>query len=131
MLEAIQRIKTRIQTTQSRQKSYTDVRRKDLEFEVSDKVFLKVAPIQGFLRFGRKGKLSHRFIGPFEILERIDPIPYRLALAPSLSTVHGAFHVTILRKYVADPSHVIDYEPLQLNESLSYKEKPSRFLKVK
>ena len=73
-----------MQTTQSRQKSYANVRRNDLEFEVGDSVFLKVAPMKGVLRFGRKGKLSPRFIGPFEILERIGPMAYRLALPPSL-----------------------------------------------
>ena len=73
--EAIQKIIVRMQTTQSRQKSYPDVRRKDLEFEVDDKVFLKVAPMKCVLRFGRKRKLSPCFIGPFEILEQIDPVP--------------------------------------------------------
>ncbi|KAL0541606.1 hypothetical protein IC582_021659 [Cucumis melo] len=107
--EAIQKIRLRMHTAQSRQKSYADVRRKDLEFEVGDKVFLKVAPMRGVLRFERRGKLSPRFVGPFEILERIGPVVYRLALPPSLSTVHDVFHVSILRKYVPDPSHVVDY----------------------
>ncbi|KAL0543735.1 hypothetical protein IC582_018839 [Cucumis melo] len=110
--EAIQKIRSRMHTAQSRQKSYADVRRKDLEFEVGDKVFLKVAPMKGVLRFERRGKLSPCFVGPFEILERIGPVAYRLALPPSLSTVHDVFHVSMLRKYVPDPSHVVDYEPL-------------------
>ncbi|TYK11149.1 ty3-gypsy retrotransposon protein [Cucumis melo var. makuwa] len=76
------------ETAQSRMKSYADVRRKDLEFDVGDKVFLKVAPMRGVLRFERRGKLSPRFVGPFEILERIGPVAYRLALPPSLSAVH-------------------------------------------
>ncbi|TYK23882.1 pol protein [Cucumis melo var. makuwa] len=96
--EAIQKIRSRMHTAQSRQKSYADVRRKDLEFEVEDKVFLKVAPMRGVLRFERRGKLSPRFVGPFEILERIGPVAYRLALPPSLSTVHDVFHVSMLRK---------------------------------
>ncbi|KAL0534796.1 hypothetical protein IC582_029090 [Cucumis melo] len=95
--EAIQKIRSRMHTAQSRQKSYADVRRKDLEFEVGDKVFLKVAPMRGVLRFERRGKLSPRFVGPFEILERIGPVAYRLALPPSLSTVHDVFHVSMLR----------------------------------
>ncbi|KAL0561646.1 hypothetical protein IC582_002086 [Cucumis melo] len=118
--EAIQKIRSRMHTAQSRQKSYADVRRKDLEFEVGDKVFLKVAPMRGVLRFERRGKLSPRFVGPFEILERIGPVAYRLALPPSLSTVHDVFHVSMLRKYVPDPSHVVDYEPLEIDENLSY-----------
>ncbi|KAL4026457.1 hypothetical protein IC575_014888 [Cucumis melo] len=115
-------------TAQSRQKSYADVRRKDLEFEIGDKVFLKVAPMKGVLRFERRGKLSPRFVGPFEILERIGPVAYRLALPPSLSTVHDVFHVSMLRKYVPDPSHVVDYEPLEIDENLSYVEQPVEVL---
>ncbi|KAL0543811.1 hypothetical protein IC582_018916 [Cucumis melo] len=126
--EAIQKIRSRMHTAQSRQKSYADVRRKDLEFEVGDKVFLKVAPMRGVLRFERRGKLSPRFVGPFEILERIGPVAYRLALPPSLSTVHDVFHVSMLRKYVPDPSHVVDYEPLEIDENLSYTEQPVEVL---
>ncbi|KAA0064196.1 pol protein [Cucumis melo var. makuwa] len=88
-------------TTQSKQKSYANRRCKDLEFEVEDRVFLKVAPMKGFLRFEKKGKLSPSFVGPFEILERIGPVAYRLALPSSLSAVHDVFHVSMLRKYVA------------------------------
>ncbi|KAL0537052.1 hypothetical protein IC582_026020 [Cucumis melo] len=126
--EAIQKIRSRMHTAQSRQKSYADVRRKDLEFEVGDKVFLKVAPMRGVLRFERRGKLSPRFVGPFEILERIGPVAYRLALPPSLSTVHDVFHVSMLKKYVPDPSHVVDYEPLEIDENLSYVEQPVEVL---
>ncbi|KAL4016984.1 hypothetical protein IC575_024655 [Cucumis melo] len=126
--EAIQKIRSRMHTAQSRQKSYADVRRKDLEFEVGDKVFLKVAPMRGVLRFERRGKLSPRFVGPFEILERIGPVAYRLALPLSLSTVHDVFHVSMLRKYVPDPSHVVDYEPLEIDENLSYTEQPVEVL---
>ncbi|KAL0553835.1 hypothetical protein IC582_007739 [Cucumis melo] len=126
--EAIQKIRSRMHTAQSRQKSYADMRRKDLEFELGDKVFLKVAPMKGVLRFERRGKLSPRFVGPFEILERIGPVAYRLALPPSLSTVHDVFHVSMLRKYVPDPSHVVDYEPLEIDENLSYVEQPVEVL---
>ncbi|KAL0560424.1 hypothetical protein IC582_000829 [Cucumis melo] len=126
--EAIQKIRSRMHTAQSRQKSYADVRRKDLEFEVGDKVFLKVAPMRGVLRFEKRGKLSPRFVGPFEILERIGPVAYRLALPPSLTTVHDVFHVSMLRKYVPDPSHVVDYEPLGIDENLSYVEQPVEVL---
>ncbi|KAL0537629.1 hypothetical protein IC582_026612 [Cucumis melo] len=126
--EAIQKIRSRMHTAHSRQKSNADVRRKDLEFEVRDKVFLKVAPMRGVLRFERRGKLSPRFVGPFEILERIGPVAYRLALPPSLSNVHDVFHVSMLRKYVPDPSHVVDYEPLEIDENLSYTEQPVEVL---
>ncbi|XP_038880499.1 uncharacterized protein LOC120072162, partial [Benincasa hispida] len=109
---------------QSRQKSYADNRRKELEFKVGDHVFLKVAPMKGIMRFGRKGKLSPRFIGPFEILERNSQVAYRLALPPTLSTIHNVFHVSMLRKYVFDPSHVVNYEPPQISENLEYEETP-------
>ncbi|KAL4023299.1 hypothetical protein IC575_017051 [Cucumis melo] len=125
---AIQKIRARMLTTQSRQKSYADVRRKDLEFEVGDMVFLKVAPMKGVLRFVKKGKLSPRFVGPFEILERIGPVAYRLALPPSFAAVHDVFHISMLRKYVADPTHVVDFEPLQISENLSYEEQPVEVL---
>ncbi|KAA0031865.1 pol protein [Cucumis melo var. makuwa] len=99
-----------------------------LSFEVGDKVFLKVAPMKGLLRFEWRGKLSPRFVGPFEILERISPVAYRLALPPSLSKVHDVFHVSMLRKNVPDPSHVVDYEPLEIDENLSYTEQPVEVL---
>ncbi|TYK22181.1 ty3-gypsy retrotransposon protein [Cucumis melo var. makuwa] len=124
----IQKIRARILSAQSRQKSYADIRRKDLEFDVGDMVFLKVALVKGVLRFEKKRKLSPRFVEPFEILERIGPIAYRLALPPSLSAVHDVFHVSMLRKYVADPTHVVDFEPLQIYEDLSYEEQPVEIL---
>ncbi|TYK26797.1 pol protein [Cucumis melo var. makuwa] len=92
------------------------------------KVFLKVAPMKGVLRFEKKWKLSPRFVGPFEILERIGLVAYRLALLPSLLAVHDVFHVSMLRKYMSDPSHVVDYEPLEIDEKLSYIEQPIEVL---
>ncbi|TYK04651.1 ABC transporter B family member 19-like [Cucumis melo var. makuwa] len=79
-------------------------------------------------RFEKKGKLSPRFVGPFEILEQINPVAYRLALPPSFSTVHDVFHVSMLRKSVADPTHLVDFEPLQINENLSYEKQPVEIL---
>ena len=93
---------------QSRQKSYAERRRWPLEFEVGDHVFLKVMPKKGVVRFGKRGKLASRYIGPFEVLERVDTVAYRLALPPSLSGVHEVFHVSMLRKYTPDPTHVVD-----------------------
>ena len=89
-------IRQRLLTAQSRQKSYADVRRQPLEFEVGDHVFLKVMPKRGVVRLGKRGKLSPRFIGPFEILERIGTIAYRLALPPSMSGVYEVFHVSMI-----------------------------------
>ena len=85
------------------------MRRRPLEFEVGDHVSLKVIPKRGVVRFGERGKLSSRFIGPFEILERVGTFGYWLALPPRMSGVHEVFHVSMLRKYTPDPAHVVDW----------------------
>ncbi|XP_073298474.1 uncharacterized protein [Primulina huaijiensis] len=118
----------RMKTAQSRQKSYADIGRRPLEFEVGDHVFVKIAPLKGIMRFGRKGKLSPRFIGPFEILDRIGERAYRLALPPDLDRVHNVFHVSMLRKYISNPSHVLRHEPLALMPNLTYQEVPIQIL---
>ncbi|KAL5538486.1 hypothetical protein UlMin_044642 [Ulmus minor] len=115
-------------TAQSRQKSYADRRRRPLEFKEGDYVFLKVAPMKGVMRFGKKGKLSPRYIGPFEILERIGRVAYKLALPSELASVHNVFHVSMLRKYVSDPSHVLESEPIEVREDLTYQEQPVQIL---
>ena len=94
--EKVGLIRKRLLMTQSRQKSYADKRRRPLEFETGDHVFLKVMPKRGVVRFGKQRKLSPRFIGPFEVLERVGAVAYRLALPPSLSGVHEVFHVSML-----------------------------------
>ena len=81
---------------------------RDLEFEVEDKVFLKLSPWKGVVRFGKRGKLNPRYIGPFEIVERIGPVAYRLDLPEEFSRVHNVFHTSMLRKYIPDPSHVLE-----------------------
>ena len=103
-------IRKRLLTAQSRQKSYDDRRRRPLEFEVGDHVFLKVMPKRGVVRIDKRGKLTPRYIGPFEVLKRVDTVAYRLALPPSLSCVHEVFHVSMLRKYTPDPTNVVDWE---------------------
>ena len=92
--------------------SYADRRRQPLEFEVGDHVFLKAMPKRGMVKFGKQGKLLSRFIGPFEVLERVGTIVYQLALSPSLSGVHEAFHVSMLQKYTPDPTHMVDWGEL-------------------
>ena len=99
-----------------------------LQFEVGDKVFLKVSPTRGVQRFGVREKLSPKFIRPFEILRRVGEVAYELALPPSLAKVHNVFHVSQLRKYVHVQSHMLAYEPLLINESLAYEERPIRIL---
>ena len=94
--EKVSLIRQHLLTTQSRKKSYADVRRRPLEFEVDDHVFLKVILNRGVVRFGKRGKLSPRFIGPFEIIERVGTVAYRLALSPNMSSVHEVFHVSMI-----------------------------------
>nr|XP_048324630.1 uncharacterized protein LOC125420984 [Ziziphus jujuba var. spinosa] len=121
-------IRAKLKAAQDRQKSYADVRRKDLEFEVGDRVFLKLSPWKGVLRFGKRGKLSPRYIGPYEIVERIDPVAYRIDLPEELSRVHNVFHISILRKHILDPSHVLETPEFELWDDLSYEEQPVQIL---
>ena len=100
------------------------MRRRPLEFEVGDHVFLKVIPKRGVVRFGKRRKLSPRFIEPFEILERIGTVAYRLALPPSMSGVHEVFHVSMLRKYTPDPAHVVDWGQIEVDTDGTFKEGP-------
>ena len=100
------------------------MQRRPLEFEAGDHVFLKVKPKRGVVRFGKRGKLSPRFIGPFEILERIGIIAYRLALPPSRSGVHEVFYVSMLRKYTPDPTHVVDWGQIEVNIDGTFEEGP-------
>ena len=82
----------------------------------------------GVMRFGKKGKLSPRYIGPFEITERIGKVAYRLTLLSELSTAHNVFHVLMLKRYVPDQSHVIEHEPIQVHDDLTYEEKSVQIL---
>ena len=122
--EKVSLIRQRLLTAQNRHKSYVDVRRRPLEFEIGDHVFLKVMPKRGVVRFGKHRKLLSRFIGPFEILERIGTVAYRLALPPSMSGVHEVFHVSMLRKYTPDPAHVVDWGQIEVDKDGTFEEGP-------
>ena len=122
--EKVRLIQQRLLTAQSRQKSYANVRRRPLEFEVGDHVFLKVMPRRGVVRFGKRRKLSPRFIEPFEILERVGTIAYRLTLPPSMLGVHEVFHVSMLRKYTPDPTHVVDWGQIEVDTDGTFEEGP-------
>ncbi|GJV32227.1 hypothetical protein Tco_1392627 [Tanacetum coccineum] len=122
--EKIFKIRDRMQAARDRQKSYADKRRRPLEFEVGDKVMLKVAPWKGVVRFGKRGKLNPRYIGPFLIIERIGPVAYRLELPQELSRVHNVFHVCNLKKCLSDDTLVIPLEEIQLDEKLNFVEEP-------
>ena len=103
---------------------------RDLEFEVGDHVFLKVSPMKPVMRFRSKGKLSPCFVGPFEILERVGPMAYIVALPPSMLKVHNVFQVSTLRKYDVYPSHVVELEPIQIFEDLTYEDVPIEIVNV-
>ena len=100
------------------------MRRRPLEFKVGDHVFLKVMPKRGVVRFGKRGKLSPRFIGPFEILERVGTVTYRLVLPPSMSGVHEVLHISMLRKYTPDPAHVVDLGQIEVDADETFEEGP-------
>ncbi|KAD6796387.1 hypothetical protein E3N88_07283 [Mikania micrantha] len=122
--DKIAQIQRRLQSTRSIQKSYADKRRKPLEFQVGDRVMLKVSPWKGVVRFGKKGKLAPRYVGPFEIIERIGPMAYRLRLPDELSGVHDVFHVSNLKKCLSNESLIIPIEEIQVDEQLHFIEEP-------
>ena len=130
MVEKVALIKEILKTAQSRQKSYTNNHRRDLEFDVHDHVFLKVSLMTSVMRFGRKGKLSPQFLGPFKILERVGTLAYKVALPPSLFKIHNVFHVLSLRKYVFCPSHIVELEPNKIYEDFIYEEVPIQIVDV-
>ena len=121
--EKIPLIQQRMKIVFSRQKSYTDPKRRDIQFDIGDHVFLKVSPMKGVMRFGKRGKLTLRYIGPFEILNRIGNVSYRLALPPNLNHVHPVFHLSMLKKYIPHPSHALPIQEVTIEEDLSYEEK--------
>ncbi|GKB08576.1 hypothetical protein Tco_0836888, partial [Tanacetum coccineum] len=118
--ERIVQIKNRLLTARSRQKSYADVRRKPMEFQVGDMVMLKVSPWKGVIRFGKHGKLSPRYIGQFKIIERIGPVAYKLELPDKLRGIHSTFHVSNLKKCLADENLVIPLKEIQLDDKLHF-----------
>nr|GFD26594.1 putative reverse transcriptase domain-containing protein [Tanacetum cinerariifolium] len=120
--------KEKLKEARTRQKSYADKHRGSLEFQPGDHVFLKVSLARGVRHFGIKGKLSPHFIGPFEILDRVGEVSYRLALPPQLSYVHDVFHVSLLRGYKYHPLYVITYPLDQIRTNLSYEEEPEAII---
>lgn len=130
-VEKVRLIQERLKTAQSRQKSYADNRRRELEFEVGDFVFLKLSPRKGIVRMGRRAKLNPRYVGPYEITERVGVVAYRLRLPATITSIHDVFHVSQLKKYYPDPSHVIQPDEVTIEEDLSYVEKPVRIVDQK
>nr|XP_025640014.1 uncharacterized protein LOC112734777 [Arachis hypogaea] len=126
--ERIKHIREKIQTAQSRQKSYADIRRRPLEFNEGDHIFLRVTPTTGIGRALRTKKLNPRYLGPFQILKRVGPVAYQVALPPYLSNLHDVFHVSQLKKYNPDESHVLQPETVQLRADLTYQTLPVKIV---
>ncbi|GKA91981.1 putative reverse transcriptase domain-containing protein [Tanacetum coccineum] len=122
--EKIVQIKSRIQAARDRQKSYANIRRKPMVFQVGDKVMLKVSPWKGVVRFGKRGKLNPRYVGPFKVIERVRTVAYKLELPQQLSRVHNTFHVSNLKKCLSDESLVIPLEELRVDDKLHFVEEP-------
>nr|GEY81613.1 reverse transcriptase domain-containing protein [Tanacetum cinerariifolium] len=127
-IKKIPQIKDRLKAARDRQKNCVDKKRKPLEFSVGDHVLLKVSPWKGVVRFGKKGKLAPRFVGPFEITKRIGPVAYRLRLPQELNGVHDMFHVSNLKKCLAYPTLHIPLEEIQVNAMLNFVEEPVEIL---
>ncbi|GJT37295.1 putative reverse transcriptase domain-containing protein [Tanacetum coccineum] len=126
--EKIVQIKNRLLTARSRQKSYADLKRRLTEFEVGDKVMLKVSPWKGVIRFGKRGKLSPRFVGPFKVIERIGPVAYKLELPDKLHGIHNTFHVSNLKRCFVNDDVVIPLEEVQLDSKLHFIEEPAEIV---
>ncbi|GJU11293.1 putative reverse transcriptase domain-containing protein [Tanacetum coccineum] len=126
--EKISQIKDRLKAARDRQKSYADKRRKPLEFSVGDYVLLKVSPWKGVVRFGKKRKLAPRFVGPFEIIEKVGPVAYRLDLPEELDGVHDTFHVSNLKKCLADPTLQVPLDKIRVDAKLNFMEEPVKIL---
>nr|GEY46100.1 putative reverse transcriptase domain-containing protein [Tanacetum cinerariifolium] len=126
--EKISQIKDRLTAAHDRQKSYADKRRKHLEFSVGDYVLLKVSPWKGMVRLGKKGKLAPRFVGPFEIIDKVGSMAYRLDLPEELNGVHDKFHVSNLKKCLADPTLQVPLDEIRVNDKLNFVEEPVAIL---
>ncbi|WVZ81035.1 hypothetical protein U9M48_028462 [Paspalum notatum var. saurae] len=123
--EQVKLIHSNLKRAQSRQKSYSDKRRRPLVFEVGDHVYLRVSPMKGVHRFSVKGKLAPRYIGPFKITEQCGPLP------PHLAAVHDVFHVSQLKKCLRIPKEVVDTSQIQIEPDLTYEENPIKILDQK
>ncbi|GKC76902.1 hypothetical protein Tco_1127676, partial [Tanacetum coccineum] len=122
--EKIIQIKQRIQAARDRQKSYADLKRKPMEFQVGDRVMLKVSPWKGVVRFGKQGKLNPRYVGPFKVLEKVGAVAYKLELPQELSRVHNTFHVSNLKKCYADEPLVVPLDGLHIDDKLHFVKEP-------
>ena len=117
--EKVRIIRDNLKIAQSRQKSYYDNKHRDMVYKAGDQAYLRVTPLRGTQRFGIKGKLAPRYVGPFNILSRHGELAYRLELPPNLSKVHDVFHVSQLKKCFKDPGRAVDHESIDLRDRKS------------
>src|SRR3954471_22531218 len=117
-----------MQAAQDRQKKYADPDRREVEYSVGDHAFLRVSSRRGLQKAGRLGKLASRFVGPFLILQRIGKVAYHLALPPQLAKMHNVFHVSTLKPYAHDPSHILDFQDLSIQDDMSIEDRPIQIL---
>ena len=129
--EQVSAIQSHLKAAQNRRKAYADKRRRPLQFEVGDLVYLKVSPMRGVHRFGVRGKLAPRYVGPYKVLEQCGSIAYRIQLPDILSAVHNVFHVSQVKKCLRIPDEVVEIEGLPLQPDLSYVEHPIKILDEK
>src|ERR1044072_10003317 len=126
--EKVRIVRNQLKAAQSRQKSYYDRHHREESYKIDEKAYLRVTPLKGTQRFGIKGKLAPRYIGPFRILAKRGQVAHQLELPPHLSRVHDVFHVSQLRRCFKDPIRDVDHEMLDLQDDLSYREYPIRIL---
>jgi hypothetical protein len=124
-------IQVNLKTVQSRQKSYADRRRKPLQFQVGDFVYLRVSPTKGVQHFGIKGKLAPRYVGPFEILKICGPVAYKIRLPSQLAAIHDVFHIFQLKKCIKVPTKIVETRAIEIEPDLSYTEQPIQILDTK
>ncbi|XP_016747520.2 uncharacterized protein [Gossypium hirsutum] len=120
--DQVRLIRNHLKAASDRQKFYIYLKRHEIEYSVGDLVFIKVSPWKKVLRFGRKGKLSLRFIGSYQILKSVGPVAYQLELPPELDRIHDVFYVSMLRRYCSDPTHIILVEEIDVRPDLNFEE---------
>ncbi|XP_074351445.1 uncharacterized protein LOC141690553 [Apium graveolens] len=128
MKEIVKLIQKRLLAAQDRKRKYADSARKYVNFQEGEELLLKVSPWKGLTRFGKKGKLAPRYIGPFKNLGQVGKVTYKLDLPPQYQHVHNAFHVSLLKKYNPDVKHVTEFKPIEILADMSYVEQPVKIL---
>ncbi|XP_073275460.1 uncharacterized protein [Primulina huaijiensis] len=117
-VDKVKIVREKLKAAQDRQKSWADLKRRLVEFNVGKKAYMKVSPTRGVVRFSKAEKLNPRYVGPFEIFEKVGMLACRLVVPPSMSRIHNVFYVYELRRYIPDPSHVLEVEPLLIEGNL-------------